>query len=68
MTRDPFGQHVLRAARAAGPPAPAPECFADEVAIDFPAVGRVVERMRDGFLREESGGDDLETELRLSTI
>ena len=26
------------------------ECFADEIAIDFPAVGRVVERMRDRFL------------------
>jgi hypothetical protein len=29
-----------------------PECFADEVAIDFPSVGRVVERMRDRFLGE----------------
>jgi hypothetical protein len=26
------------------------ECFADEIAIDFPSVGRVVERMRDRFL------------------
>jgi hypothetical protein len=28
------------------------ECFADEIAIDFPSVGRVVERMRDRFLGE----------------
>ena len=28
------------------------ECFADEIAIDFPSVGRAVERMRDGFLGE----------------
>jgi len=26
------------------------ECFADEIAIDFPSVGRVVDRMRDAFL------------------
>jgi hypothetical protein len=26
------------------------ECFADEIAIDFPSVGRAVERMRDAFL------------------
>jgi DnaJ-class molecular chaperone len=44
------------------------ECFADEVAIDFPSVGRAVERMRDGFLREDDGAGDLETELRLSMI
>jgi predicted RNA-binding Zn-ribbon protein involved in translation (DUF1610 family) len=30
------------------------ECFADEIAIDFPSVGRVVERMRDRFLGETS--------------
>jgi DnaJ-class molecular chaperone len=29
-----------------------PECFADEIAIDFPSVGRVVDRMRDRFLGE----------------
>ena len=32
------------------------ECFADEIAIDFPSVGRVVERMRDAFLGEADGG------------
>ncbi|HEV8346855.1 MAG TPA: hypothetical protein VGQ16_09795 [Vicinamibacterales bacterium] len=28
------------------------ECFADEIAIDFPSVGPAVERMRDAFLGE----------------
>src|SRR5262245_34274187 len=33
------------------------ECFADEIAIDFPSVGRVVERIRENFLgeREDAG-------------
>jgi hypothetical protein len=33
------------------------ECFSDEVAIDFPAVRRVVERMRVSFHGERSGDD-----------
>ena len=33
------------------------ECFADEVAIDFPSVGRCVERARDRFLGERSDGN-----------
>jgi hypothetical protein len=41
-------------------------CFADEIAIDFPSAGRVVERMRDAFLGEASRGDVLATELALS--
>lgn len=42
------------------------ECFADEIAIDFPSVGHVVDRMRDAFFGE--GGDEeiLATELHLS--
>jgi hypothetical protein len=40
-------------------------CFADEIAIDFPSAGRVVERMRDAFLGEASR-DVLATELALS--
>jgi hypothetical protein len=28
------------------------ECFEDEIAIDFPSVGNVVDRMRDAFLGE----------------
>jgi len=41
-------------------------CFADEIAIDFPSAGRVVERMRDSFLGEAPRGDVLATELALS--
>jgi hypothetical protein len=33
------------------------ECFADEVAIDFPSVGRAVERMRVSFHGDEAAGD-----------
>src|SRR5262249_22598481 len=43
-------------------------CFADEVAIDFPSVDEVVDRMRDAFLGERSDGEVLSTELQLSTI
>jgi hypothetical protein len=33
------------------------ECFADEIAIDFPSVEPALERMRDAFLGERSGSD-----------
>jgi hypothetical protein len=42
------------------------DCFADEIAIDFPSAGRVVERMRDSFLGEPSPRDVFEAELPLS--
>lgn len=42
------------------------ECFADEIAIDFPSVGRVVERIRDAFLGEGEDGDVLRAEVSLS--
>ena len=42
------------------------ECFADEIAIDFPSAGRVVERMRDSFLGESTAHDLFEAELPLS--
>ena len=42
------------------------ECFADEIAIDFPSAGRVVERMRDSLLGEPSARDVFETELALT--
>jgi hypothetical protein len=42
------------------------ECFADEIAIDFPSVGRVVERMRDRFLGERVDADVLRAEVSLS--
>jgi hypothetical protein len=39
--------------------------FADEVAIDFPAVDAAMARMRDTFVGREEG-DTLQAELRLS--
>ena len=34
------------------------ECFADEIAIDFPSIGDLVERVRDRFLGEGTDGAD----------
>jgi hypothetical protein len=42
------------------------ECFADEIAIDFPSVDNVVERMRDAFLGERENSDVLRAEVSLS--
>jgi hypothetical protein len=42
------------------------ECFADEIAIDFPSVGRVVDRMRDAFLGERGDADVLRADVSLS--
>ena len=42
------------------------ECFADEIAIDFPSVGNVVDRMRTAFLGEHSETDVLRAEVSLS--
>jgi hypothetical protein len=42
------------------------ECFADEIAIDFPSVGCVVDRMRDAFLGERRDADVLRAEVSLS--
>jgi hypothetical protein len=33
------------------------ECFADEIAIDFPSLEPAVERMRESFLGERTGAD-----------
>jgi hypothetical protein len=45
------------------------ECFADEIAIDFPSVGRVVDRMREAFLGErpdDEAADVISAEVCLS--
>ena len=42
------------------------ECFADEIAIDFPSVGRVVPRMRAAFLGERADADVLHAAVSLS--
>lgn len=43
------------------------DCFADEIAIDFPSVGHAVDRMRDAFLDERPRADLLTRELHVST-
>lgn len=42
-------------------------CFADEIAIDFPSVGALVDRVRDAFLGDREGAPTLTTEVSLST-
>jgi hypothetical protein len=41
-------------------------CFADEIAIDFPAVGRVVDGMREAFLGEAEERDVVAAEVSVS--
>ncbi len=43
------------------------ECFADEIAIDFPSVGPVVDRMRDAFLGERVDADVLRAQVVADT-
>ena len=43
------------------------ECFADEIAIDFPSVGHAVERMRHAFLGEPDPDDILTADIHLSS-
>jgi hypothetical protein len=43
------------------------ECFADEIAIDFPSVGPVVDRMRHAFLGDAAEADLLAREVSLSS-
>lgn len=35
------------------------DCFADEIAIDFPSVARAVQRMREAFLGARDDDDDV---------
>lgn len=44
------------------------ECFADEIAIDFPSVGRVVERMRERFLGERQDDGVVSAEVSLTKL
>ena len=43
------------------------DCFADEIAIDFPSVGHAVERMRHGFLGEPDHDGVLMADVHLSS-
>lgn len=69
MSRDPFRDDPIFAMRPSARAAEAShDCFRDEIAIDFPSIGGLVERVRDAFL-----GDDerdavgmVRRELRLS--
>jgi DnaJ-class molecular chaperone len=42
------------------------DCFADEIAIDFPSVGNVVDRMRTAFLGEHVETGVLRADVSLS--
>jgi hypothetical protein len=42
------------------------DCFADEIAIDFPAIHRIVPRVRDRFLGVHGDVDTLTTEVSVS--
>ena len=47
---------------------PGHDCFTDEIAIDFPSVGRLVDRARDSFLGDDARDDTgtVKREVRLS--
>jgi hypothetical protein len=69
VRRDPFRDDPIFAMREpARSGEPGHDCFTDEIAIDFPSVGRLVDRARDSFLgddaRDESG--TVKREVRLS--
>jgi DnaJ-class molecular chaperone len=42
------------------------DCFADEIAIDFPSVDPLVERVRDAFLGERADNDTVTAEVSLT--
>jgi hypothetical protein len=68
VRRDPFRDEPIFAMRdAARVGEAAHDAFTDEIAIDFPSVGRLVDRVRDAFLGDD--GREAETvrhEVRLS--
>jgi hypothetical protein len=66
MTRRRFHPVLFEPApKSAGFPAPR-DCFADEIAIDFPSVGPLAEREREVFLGERPGIETLTAEVQLS--
>ena len=69
MSRDPFRDEPIIAMREPTRASDAPQdCFKDEIAIDFPSIHRLVERVRDAFLGDEERfeSDTLTREVRLS--
>ena len=68
MRRDPLRHARIYAAREPALHSGAPQdYFADEIAIDFPSMDRLVERAREAFLGEREHTETLETEVSLST-
>ena len=69
MNREPFRDDPIFAMRSAlrGPDVPH-DCFKDEIAIDFPSIGSLVDRVRASFLGDEAveACGTLRRELRLS--
>ncbi len=68
MRRDPFRDEPIFAMREATRAADAAhDCFTDEIAIDFPSIGRLVDRVRDAFLGDDAREDGtVRHEVRLS--
>jgi hypothetical protein len=69
VSRDPFRDEPIFAMREPARASDAPQdCFKDEIAIDFPSIHRLVERVRDAFLGDEERfeSDTLTREVRLS--
>ena len=68
MRRDPFRDDPIFAMRDRVRADDGPsDCFRDEIAIDFPSVGTLVERVRDAVLGDDGrDGGTLTQELRLS--
>ena len=56
------------ATRRAGGPSPRFDWFADEIAIDFPSVGAVVDRMRHAFLAPDEEPRAFIKEISLSPL
>jgi hypothetical protein len=44
----------------------ASSCFADEIAIDFPSIARVVDRMRDGLIGDGAAPGTHSAEINIS--
>ena len=68
MKRDPFrNEPIFAMCRIAHTSDVMPDCFQDEVAIDFPSVEGLVGRVRDAFLGDEVlDGSTVTREVRLS--
>jgi len=68
VRRDPFRDEPIFAMRDAAPVGDATQdCFKDEIAIDFPSIGGLVDRVRDAFLGDDARDAGTVTrEVRLS--